>query len=291
MNPTPSTTASVSPGTGQGGLARHDILTPFSRAEIYPHGAHLTHFQRHSEPPLLFLSEASRFDSAHPIRGGVPVVFPWFGLREGLPQHGYARISEWTLLEAGFSEAGELRLDYTLPWSEARGDLPLAVRYSIWIGRGLDFEFHVTNQSPRDALKFEACLHTYFAVGDIAKIHLEGLTGGRYLDSTANRAERTDAAPILTVGEEVDRLYVGHTAPVEIHDPVLQRRIRVTKEGSRSTVVWNPWIAKARRMPDFGDEEYLRMVCVESGNAGPDEITLPPAGSHTMRVRVESLPL
>ena len=30
-------------------------------------------------------------------------------------------------------------------------------------------------------------------------------------------------------------------------------------------VVWNPWIAKAERMGDFGDTEYKHMCCVEPG--------------------------
>ena len=54
--------------------------------------------------------------------------------------------------------------------------------------------------------------------------------------------------------------------------------IRIAKSGSNSTVVWNPWIDKSIRMPDFGDEEYLQMVCVESGNVGTNKITLPAGG-------------
>jgi D-hexose-6-phosphate mutarotase len=30
----------------------------------------------------------------------------------------------------------------------------------------------------------------------------------------------------------------------------------VAKSGSASTVVWNPWQAKAAAMADFGDDEY-----------------------------------
>ena len=55
-----------------------------------------------------------------------------------------------------------------------------------------------------------------------------------------------------------------------------------------STVVWNPWIAKARQMPDFGDEEYERMLCVESGNVASNSISLPPGGSSTLTVKLSS---
>jgi D-hexose-6-phosphate mutarotase len=62
----------------------------------------------------------------------------------------------------------------------------------------------------------------------------------------------------------------------------------VEKQGSASTVVWNPWITKARQMPDFGDEEYERMVCVESGNVASNSINLPPGGSSTLTVKLSS---
>lgn len=30
-------------------------------------------------------------------------------------------------------------------------------------------------------------------------------------------------------------------------------------------VVWNPWDKKAKALPDFGDEDYKTMLCVDSG--------------------------
>ena len=32
------------------------------------------------------------------------------------------------------------------------------------------------------------------------------------------------------------------------------------------TVIWNPWMEKAKEIPDFGDDEYPNMICVESGH-------------------------
>ena len=75
---------------------------------------------------------------------------------------------------------------------------------------------------------------------------------------------------------------------MEILDPRLGRKILVEKQGSASTVVWNPWIAKSRQMPDFGDEEYERMICVESGNVGKNEIKLAPGQSAVLKVKLSS---
>jgi D-hexose-6-phosphate mutarotase len=41
-------------------------------------------------------------------------------------------------------------------------------------------------------------------------------------------------------------------------------------------------------MPDFGDEEYERMICVESGNVASNSISLPPGGSSTLTVKLRS---
>jgi glucose-6-phosphate 1-epimerase len=279
-------------GQGQGGLARLEVRTPWSRAEVYLHGAHVTHFQKHDEPPLLFLSEASRFVAGQPIRGGIPVIFPWFGPREGLPAHGFARLNEWVLEAVAWEADGACRLQFRMPrlreWCAER---PYAAEYTVRVGRDLQLELKGVNESPRDTFEFEECLHTYFAVADIAHVRVSGLSGTRYLDSLENHAERTDSAESIAVRSEVDRLYVGTEAAVDILDSKHKRRIRVAKSSSRSTVVWNPWIAKSKRMPDFGDEEYLRMICVESGNVGPDRVVLGPGASHRLQVTLDAVPL
>ncbi len=70
---------------GQGGLPVVQVKTARSTAEIYLHGAHVTHFQKTGDAPLLWMSQKSKFDEVSAIRGGIPVIFPWFGGREGSP--------------------------------------------------------------------------------------------------------------------------------------------------------------------------------------------------------------
>jgi D-hexose-6-phosphate mutarotase len=269
-----------------------EITTAWSRAGIYLHGAHVTEFRRQDEPPLLFMSQCSRFASEQPIRGGIPVVFPWFGMREGLGQHGFARVKSWDLKEFVPAPDGSVSVRLRLPdCPEASSLPPFTADYVITVRDTLTLQLIVTNQSKEESLTIENCLHSYFEVGDISAVSIAGLKGTRYLDKVANFAEKTEVQDAVRISSEVDRIYLDTTAPIEILDPRLGRKIRVEKQGSRSTVVWNPWIAKAHQMPDFADEEYQRMVCVESGNVASNQISLPPGESSTLTVKLSSEPM
>lgn len=271
---------------GRGGLPMVQIQTPWSVAEIYLHGASVTHFQLHGEPPLLFLSEQSRFEKDAPIRGGIPIIFPWFGKPEGrATQHGFARMRAWELVETRKQPDGSVVVHLSLPVSA--GLLSIPVDYYVTIGKKLTAELVVTNYSDR-AFSFENCLHTYFTVGDINQIKVIGLQGVEYLDSLEGRARKQELNNAIHFTSEVDRIYINSMHAVEIHDMALRRFIRIEKEGSASTVVWNPWIAKAKAMADFGDDEYQRMVCVESGNLVGNAITLAIGQAARLKVNLSS---
>ena len=137
---------------------------------------------------------------------------------------------------------------------------------------------------------FENCPHSYFQVGDIRQIEITGLHGTRY-HNLLLAAEFTETDESTGIVGEVDRTYQDSAATVEIRDPVLHRIIRVRKSGSLSTVVWNPWLAKSQRMPDFGDDEYLQMVCVESGNIAENAVTISPGQCSSLIVEIDSQPL
>ena len=266
---------------GNGGLAKFVIQTASSEAEIYLHGAHVTHFQKKGEEPLLFMSDASDFALDKPIRGGVPLIFPWFGPREGHQAHGFARISEWTLMETSLLPAGAVSLLFKLLNIDF-----YEVEFCVTVSDRLTMELYVVNTGPADAI-FENCLHSYFQVSSIESISITGLRNVRFIDKV-NQATCVEIYPTLAIGCEVDRIYLDTTETIGIVDPGFGRKIWIEKSGSNSTVVWNPWIDKSKRMPDFGDEEYLQMVCVESGNVADNQITLPPGGSTLLKVVVSS---
>jgi len=76
---------------------------------------------------------------------------------------------------------------------------------------------------------------------------------------------------------------------VVVDDPILHRQLRVAKRGSRSTVVWNPWVAKSVKMVDFGNHEWPGMLCVEAANALDDAYQLAPGASHRLATTIEVL--
>src|SRR5438270_13506704 len=118
--PQSSIATNVSPGRvvfldGRGDLPMMEVATAWSRAGIYLQGAHVTHFQKTNEKPLIFLSQCGRFAPNEPIRGGVPIIFPWFGPKEGKAQHGYARNKVWELKEFLSASDGSVSVRFRMP--------------------------------------------------------------------------------------------------------------------------------------------------------------------------------
>ena len=274
---------------GNGELPKVEVTTDWSTAEVYLLGATVTDFQKKGEPPLLFTSQCSRFAAGHPIRGGIPIVLPWFGASAPGPAHGFARSAEWELHEAITIPEGGVSLRFGLPGTvESAMWTPLAANYVVTVTDRLTLELIVTNRSDDQDLNLESCLHTYFAVGDVSRVSVHGLKGTSYLDKTDNFAQKPETADAITIASEVDRIYCDPTGPVEIVDPKMGRRILVEKSGSASTVVWNPWVAKAQQMADFGNDEYKRMICVESGNVAKNKVNLAPGRSVVLKVVLSS---
>ncbi len=267
--------------TGLGGLPVIHIASSWSRAEIYLHGAHITDFHKTGEHPLLFVSGSSKFEVGQAIRGGIPIIFPWFGARNGHPAHGTARITEWEITAADVIHDGSVKVVFQMPDVEN-----LAVSYQVIVGESLGLQLAVTNRGETEAT-FENCLHTYFHVGDVQSASIHGLKDSRYFDKVLD-ATFTETAEAIRIAAETDRVFLDTSADLTIEDPVLTRRIHIAKSGSLSTVVWNPWIAKSHAMTDFGDNDYPHMLCVESGNVSENRITLFPGETSRMTVELSS---
>ncbi len=270
----------------EGGLTSVVIKTPLAQAKIYLHGAHVAHYQKAGQPALLFMSAATHLAPGKAIRGGIPLIFPWFG---GLPEnpqapaHGFARTTAWTV-ESLKCEQDAVTLVLTLNDSEQtvkNWPHSFVLRYTVIVGSDLRVALEVENTSGAP-FTFENALHTYFNVSDICSASVVGLQGVGYIDKVDAATLKTQSAEPLIITGETDRVYLNTRATCLLNDPGLARQISIAKEGSESTVVWNPWIAKAKAMADFGDEEWPTMICVESANAAANRVTLAAGAKHTL---------
>jgi D-hexose-6-phosphate mutarotase len=285
----------VSFAKGEGGLTRVLLQTARSEAQVYLHGAHVSHFARVGEKPVLFMSKESLFQADKAIRGGVPICFPWFGPRAGHPEspmHGFARTRDWEV-ESTSAKGDSTVLVLVLKSSAQTLKLwphEFLARYTITLGDTLSLSLEVVNTGQGE-FSFEEALHTYFAISNIKDVTIEGLAGVDYIDKTDGMAVKTQGTKPMKLAEETDRIYLPTTAACTVRDPNLRRRIVNSKENSNTTVVWNPWIAKAKGMSDFGDDEWPSMVCVETCNVNKHAVSLAPGASHTMTATVAVQPL
>ena len=264
---------------GQGGLTKAVIATPVASGEIYLHGAHVTSWQPAGHEPVLWMSRSSLFQSGKPIRGGVPICFPWFGPHASdpsAPAHGFARTALWEIIDAQGTAEGGISLSLQTRIES------FSVRFTVEFGSVLQMTL-TTEPVPGTStvLRFEDALHTYFSVSDVRNISITGLEQARYIDKVDGAAEKSATGTAIEFIGETDRVYLHTAATCQLVDPGRERTIAISKSGSLSTVVWNPWVAKSARMPDFGDHEWPEMVCIETANVGGNTIELSPDTSHS----------
>lgn len=277
--------------SNENGLVRVHVKTAKATAMIFLQGAHLAAWQPAGFEPVIFLSRKSDLAPGKPIRGGVPVAFPWFATDAKQdridghpgPSHGFARVQEWELKSVR-SAAGVVSLVLSLgatEMSRSMGFDHFRLSLEFRIGKTLAMLLTVTNEG-EVPLKFEEALHSYYHVADVHESTVSGLEPTGFIDKTDEMKRKPAEGKAIGFTKKTDSVYNGTTATGVIHDVAGRRKIEVSKRNSNSTIVWNPWAA----MPDLGEWDWHNMVAVETGNVGDDAVTLAPHGSHTMEAHV-----
>ena len=260
--------------------------------EVYDQGAQVTRWAPTGADPVLYVSTQLRLAPGRSIRAGVPICWPWFGPGRAAgmePVHGFARTSTWHLSGRDDGPEGTL-LTYRLTSDEATSP-HWPYRYTVELrasfGPTLEVSLTTTNTGD-DVFDFEEALHAYLVVGDVHAARLTGLDGKSFFDKVTG-TERVQQGD-LTFAGETDAVF-RTSDPVTLYDPAFGRRLVVTTEGAADVVVWNPWAAKAAEVPDIGDDDWQRFVCIEGANAFEHAVALEPGESHTTSYRVEVQPL
>ena len=288
-------TGSIETHTNQAGLEFLKLTGSFGSAEFCTQGAHLMHFTPTGGTPMLFVSSKTLLSPGKAIRGGIPVIFPWFGPRAGHPEapmHGLVRTRPWQVTEVTVPQK---------PGAESPGSAPAVVRFecqsdadtlALWphefrlelvfeLGTSLHITWRVHNTGSAP-FNFEQALHPYFPVKDVHSATVSGLQSATYIDKTDQMTIKTQTEPVVRFSRETDRLFLDTADTLTLDDPASNQRLLIQKTGSNSSVVWNPWIAKAAALADLGDEEWREFVCVEQVNAAKNSVQLPPEKTHTM---------
>ncbi len=256
-----------------------ELTSPWSVARISLFGGQLLSFVPAGTDDLLWMSPAPLPRPA-PIRGGVPLCWPWFA-RQNMPasaaQHGPARVSRWRVV--GRDRLADGRERVALAPQQSLD--PMDVTLTVTAGLTLQMVLTTRNNDVRPRLLTQA-FHSYLRVADVEQVAIDGLDGASYLDSLDNGRPDRQAGRLAPTA--CDRIYHGLAdgTPVTVDDPVAGRRVTVTGQGSGSVVVWNPGPQLAARMADLPGDAWRGFVCVEVANAGPDARTLAPGQTQVL---------
>jgi glucose-6-phosphate 1-epimerase len=266
---------------GRGGLVRAAISNTNATGEVYLHGGHITAFTPTEQELLLFVSSKSYFEDGLAIKGGVPICFPWFAdARE--PMHGPVRTRSWDVTNT-MADGQNTTIELATSLN------PYVLTLRVGFGAALTMELAVTN-SGDEPVTFEEALHTYLHVKDVRKISLSGLKGTKYY-SKVRKVDCTDECESIRFAGKTDRVYHDTQATCVLDDPGFSRRITVSKENSNSTVIWNPWMEMAAQMKDLEDNEWKRMLCIETANVEPASVALAPGQTHQISATISAQPL
>jgi glucose-6-phosphate 1-epimerase len=270
-----------------GGLVKVIVSIAGASGELYLQGAQVTAWLPPESQPVVFTSPDSAFAPGRSIRGGIPVIFPWFGphpTTPTAPQHGLVRSALWRLDSVAW-ESDRLILRLIIQGQgEALWPARFRLIYEVSFGKTLGLRLTVQNPAPQ-AVTFEEALHSYFVISDIRAVSVTGLGGCRFIDKTDGMRRKRQRAAGLRFSRETDRVYLDTPDRLAITDPG-HRRITIDKAGAKSAVAWNPWAAKAAALGDLGGDLWRRMVCVESGNIADNAIELAGDSEHVMSVGI-----
>ena len=261
-----------------------------SSADVYLNGAHVTSWIPAGGKEVLFMGKTATFAPGDPIRGGIPVVWPQFGNTGPLPQHGFARKTEWELAENEGSSDDPSSVKLVLKDDHrTREQWPYHFRTELTVSiddKSLTVTLAAFNTGD-EPFSFTSALHTYVAIADIRETAIRGFTGKWYLDKTQGGNETKDEAKKLVISDETDRVYLKAPKKIEVEDRGNERRIEIRAAGFKDAVVWNPWAEKVTGFIGLDPSDYMRMVCVEAAQIGSPVELKPGAtwsGSQTLAI-------
>ncbi len=267
------------------GFIMVDIANQYATARVSTYAGQVISFlPNNTTEDVLFLSDKVVYKDGKAIRGGTPICWPWFGDDTsgfGRPSHGFVRNQPWTVLASHALDDG--RTSITLGLSDTEGSRavwPYKFELEVIVGRQLEVRLTTKNVGTK-AFSITQALHTYFNISDVDNVSITGLDSKDYLDKLDGFNSKHQSGDVF-ISQETDRIYQDAPRHVVLKDSGFDRAINITSEGSKTTVIWNPWSTSVTKIADLDDRSYRNFVCVETANAAEDMVIISEEKEHTI---------
>ncbi|GJJ09679.1 hypothetical protein Clacol_003903 [Clathrus columnatus] len=221
----------------------------------------------------LYTSPKAFLDGSKPVRGGIPVVFPFFGPptrpeHSQLSQHGFARSEVWKFdgIVSDNADVVSVRLVFEPNDSvKAKFPAPFRLFYIVALfAHQLNTSLHVENPSETQVLTFQALLHTYIRT-EVAVSTVTPLKGLTYINKLKpGLPEEVETRDEVDVKEPADFVYKLAGGDYKVVGN--GKGIHVQAKGFKDVVIWNPG-TDGKKMSDLAEGGWDHFICVEPGAA------------------------
>ena len=262
---------------GPGMLPTAYINNKLARATVSLLGGHLLTYHQHDYPGIpIWMSELATYEVGKAIRGGIPIIWPWFGdypERPDLPAHGLVRSRMWEVVRTEALGDGGTKLVMAIESDEeTHAFWPYNFRLDITftfgsrvvedgLGWPESLAVALTAHNTGDtSFHWSGALHTYFDVANRSSVYINGLNGVPYLDKVHGGVKNQDG--LVYIREEVDRVYLSAPAKIELVDLTRHSEYAILPHDADTTIVWNP--DETAKKADLSEQAFYKFVCVET---------------------------
>lgn len=201
------------------------------------------------------------------VHGGIPICWPWFGKREGLPKHGLVRYLKWRLVTRVGKDGVVLETEST-PETMKVWPHPFKLTAKISVAGPDGFKISLTETNTgKEPFESVWGFHPYFRVTDAERVAVDGgkllLPSVRVQSSAAEKGRRRT-----------------------LTDLVNGRRITVECADNEDWFVWNPGMERTPLCETLGPDEWKRFYCIEPFTEKPKSLAPGESRTHEMSIKV-----
>jgi len=265
------------------------IKHPLFSATLLLQGAQLIEFTpSNTENNLLWLSDTVEYKQGKPLRGGIPICWPWFGNLDQNPDviqdqvnqhqrsnkqdvsavgaHGFARSQCWEIKniheDCHFVEVTLILSSNSESKSIWPFEFELEATFKFSNSVKLTLTTKNTGNSP---FSISQALHTYLPTEDITRSYIHNAHNTTYIDALDGWKEKKQIGKV-SFSEETDRLYFFDNDNYSLRLETPNQSLSINNENSKSAVIWNPWSEKSKRLSQFDPQDFHHMLCIETAN-------------------------